>query len=79
MPKDGNLRMLGACDGYAHALIRVRQEIAPIDGQYSPGIHPRHVRKLADKQRRLRPLRELEKWLTEQHAETQKAYRSTCK
>ena len=78
MSKDGDLRMLGACDGFAHALIRVRQEIAPIDGQYSPRIDPRHVRKLADKQRRLRPLRELEKWLVEQHAATQKAYRATC-
>ena len=78
MKSDGDLRMLGACDGYAHALVQLRQQIiAPIDGPYSPGIHPRHVRKLAEKDRRLRPLRQLEKWLVERHAETQAAYQNT--
>ncbi len=65
MKTDGDLRMLGAADGYAHALIHLRSNaINPINGPYSPGIHPRHTKKLAAKAAKLAPLLELEKWLT---------------
>lgn len=75
---EGDLRMLGACDGYAHALASLRMHIiAPIDGPYSPGIHPHHTRKLAEKRRRLEPLLRFEAWLKERHSETMAAYRKT--
>ena len=78
MQKSGDLRMLGSRDGFAHALIRVRQEIAHIAGPYSPRIDPRHVRKLAERERRLRPLRDLEKWIVEQHLAVRDAYLKSC-
>lgn len=78
MKSDGDIRMLGAVDGYAHALIHLRSNlIAPIDGHYSPAIHPRHTRKLAAKAAKLKPLRDLEKWLMERHQETRAAYEKT--
>ncbi len=71
----GDLRILGASDGYAHALVHLRMHIiAHIDGQYSPGIHPRHTRKLAAKAAKLEPLRRLEAWLVKQHADCKSAY-----
>lgn len=76
--KDGDLRMLGAADGYAHVLVNLRSQlIAPIDGPYSPGIHPRHTRKLAAKAAKLKPLRDLERWLVERHQETREAWERT--
>lgn len=77
MAKDGDLRMLGARDGLAHALIWVRQHIGIIDGPYSPRIHPRHTKKRAARDAILRPLKELEQRIAKSHAETQEAYRKT--
>lgn len=75
---DGDLRILGASDGYAHALVHLRANlINPIDGQYSPGIHPRHTRKLAAKAAKLKPLRELEAWLVQRHQECRDAWERT--
>lgn len=76
--RNGDLRMLGASDGYAHALVWLRQQvIARIDGPYSPGIHPRHKRKLAAKAAKLAPLRELEQWLVTRHQETLAGWQKT--
>ncbi len=72
--RDGDLRMLGARDGLAHALIWVRQHIGSIDGSYAPRIHPRHIRKLAARDAILRPLKELEARIAKSHAETMAAY-----
>lgn len=74
---DGNMRILGARDGFAHALVWVRRRIGMIDGPYAPRIHPLHVRKRAARDAILRPLKEMEKWLTKSHADTQAAYRQS--
>jgi hypothetical protein len=74
----GDLRMLGARDGFAHALILVRHYIRVIDGSYAPRIHPRHVRKRQRRDAVLRPLKEIERRLAKSHAETQAAYALTC-
>ena len=71
---DGDLRMLGAVDGYAHAIVRLRQEIGSINHH---GINPRHTRKLAAREVRLKSLRSIESWLVERHRETNEAYRKT--
>lgn len=78
MANDGDLRILGAADGYARALIHLRAHlIAHVDGPYSPGIHPRHTRKLAAKAAKLLPLRAMERWLMNRHAETKAVYERT--
>lgn len=71
---DGDMRMLGARDGLAHALIWVRGKIAGIDGQYAPKIDPRHTRKRAARDAILRPLKELEAQILKSHDETRAAY-----
>ena len=71
MSNSGDLRMLGACDGFAHAIVRLRQEIGA--ARYYQ-INPRHVRLIAAREARLRPLREIEEWLVKQHANTKAAY-----
>lgn len=68
--------MLGAVDGYADALAHVRREIGLI---CYFGINPRHVRKLVAREMQLRPLRELERWLTERHTTVRAAYDATRK
>lgn len=73
---DEAIRVLGARDGLAHALIAVNLQIAYIIGPYSPRIHPRHTRKMAERERRLRPLRELQERFTEQHRACQEAYKT---
>lgn len=77
MAKDGDMRMLGAVDGYAHALIDVRQQIGIIDGTYAPRILPHHKKKRAARDAILRPLKDLERKFAEQHAACQAAYRKT--
>ena len=72
--KSGDLRMLGACDGFAHAIVRLRQEIGAT--RYHV-INPLHVRRIAAREAKLKPLREIEAWLVKQHAATQTAYRAT--
>jgi len=62
MLEDGDMRMLGAADGFVHAIADVRTKIWHLTA-YQP-IHPRHVRKLAAREKLLRPLRELEaRWM----------------
>lgn len=74
MSKDGDLRMLGAVDGFCHALIDIRQKIGGIT--YYP-IDPRHTRKIKAREAVLYPLRELEKIIAKKHAETRAAYQRT--
>lgn len=75
LSQDDRLRVLGARDGYAHALVHLRMShIWPLDGNYSPIIHPHHTRKLAARAAKLKPLREIEAWLVEQYENCQKAY-----
>ena len=71
---DGDMRMLGAVDGYAHALIDVRQQIGALT-YYA--IHPRHKRKIEARDAVLRPLRELEEKFAKSHAECREAYHKT--
>ena len=74
MLSDGDLRMLGAVDGYAHAIVRLRQEIGSI---YYHGINPRHTRKLAARKDRLKSLISIQEWLVERHLETLLEYQKT--
>ena len=76
MKGDGDLRMLGAVDGMAHALIQLRNVISSVDDKYRP-IDKRHTRKLAAQNARLKPLRELETWLQERLIATRAAYERT--
>lgn len=75
--RDGDLRMLGARDGLAHALIWVRESIGRIDGLYAPRIHPLHIKKRAARDAILRPLKELEARIADSHTRTQAAYELT--
>ena len=75
---DGDLRMLGAVDGYVSTLVHLRQNVKTmVWHHYMKPIHPRHVRKLADRERRLAPLKMMEKWLEDRIRETQAAYQAT--
>ena len=73
MPTDGDMRMLGAVDGFAHVLVWLRTAIGQINDPYRP-IDPRHVRKLAAREAILRPLRELEQRVAKSHSDTREAY-----
>lgn len=66
--------MLGAVDGYAHAIVRLRQEIWSITYH---GVDPRHTRKIAARETRLKSLRSIEAWLVDRHKETREAYEKT--
>lgn len=70
----GDLRMLGMVDGFAHAIVRLRQEIGDI--KYHR-IDSRHVRKIAARESKLRHLIEIDDWLVEQHHNAQAAYRNS--
>lgn len=74
MDKDGDLRMLGAVDGYAHAIADLRWQIGYLLNTH---IDRRHTRKIAARAAILRPLRELEVKFIKHHAECQMAYRKT--
>jgi hypothetical protein len=71
MSNSGDLRMLGVCDGFAHAIVYLRREMGAV--RYRP-INPRHVRRIAAREAKLRPLREIEAWLVKQHTNTKAAY-----
>lgn len=73
----GDLRILGARDGLATALVWVRGQINSIDGRYAPGIHPRHTKKRAARDAVLRPLKELESRLAASAEEAAGAYEKT--
>lgn len=77
MKSDGDLRMLGTCDGLAHALIWVCNHISQIDGLYAQRIDSRHVHKRAARDAILRPLKELEAQIAKSHNETMIAYENT--
>ena len=72
MRHDEAMRVLGARDGYIGALLKVRTQIGNIT-HYQP-IDPRHVRKIAAREKLLRPLRELERLFEEQRVACQKSY-----
>jgi hypothetical protein len=74
---DGDMRMLGVCDGTVHALIDVQNEIARYAGRYARRINPRHVHKIAERDRILAPLRRLEEHLGKQLELCQRAYQET--
>ena len=73
---DAASRMLGAVDGFAHALINVRAQIASLNGRYAPMINPHHTRKLQRRADILRPLLAVESYLVKSHADCQAAYRA---
>jgi hypothetical protein len=52
-------RLLGARDGYISCLLTVRGMIQRFDGDYSGRFHPRHVRKIAERDAITKPLREI--------------------
>ncbi len=68
LSNDDRLRCIGAAHEDAAALVRVRQEIGSINYHR---IDPRHVRKLAERKRVLRPLRDIETWLEARHKSAQ--------
>ena len=77
MKDDGDLRMLGARDGLASALVHLRCQTMASLKQERQRLDPRHVRKIAENERRLRPLLELDRWLETQVGEVDKAYKKT--
>lgn len=64
-------RLLGARDGYLHALVSVRLKIGYIN-YYR--IDPRHVRKIAEREAILQPLRDIEQRLHTDMSKCQEAY-----
>ena len=50
MSNSGDLRMLGVCDGFAHAIVYLRREMGAV--RYRP-INPRHVRRIAAREAKL--------------------------
>lgn len=64
-------RLLGACDGYAGAIVAIKRQIGAIS--YHP-INKRHIRRAAQREAILCPLRELLASLTEHHASCMAAY-----
>lgn len=74
MSKDGDLRMLGVVDGFAHVLVALKTDIRRI--MHYP-IDPRHVRKQRERAGILDPLLELQKRIQQHHAETLAAYKRT--
>lgn len=69
--------MLGARDGLLHALVALKVAIGQIEHRYE-GTPPQHVRVLAQRERILRPLREVRDRLKKDHDETLAAYKKTC-
>lgn len=72
---DALSRLLGACDGYIHAMLKVRNAIGRFDGPYTGRFHPRHVRKIAERDAITKPLRELAATMEADLRECQEAYR----
>jgi len=67
-------RLLGARDGYVHAILAVRSMIHRFHSQYTGNFHPRHVRKIAARDAITDPLRELEASLEADHKRCKEAY-----
>lgn len=70
--RESAIRVLGAADGYAHILIRVRAQIANVMAER---IDDRHVRRLAARDEKLRPLMALRDYCETQHRECSNAYK----
>lgn len=66
-----DLRTLGYVDGMAWSLVWVQQEIRRINER---PIHPLHVRKMKERERRLRPLQDLERRMRAAHDEAAAAF-----
>lgn len=66
------IRILGAADGYAHMLVRVKAQIGNI---MSTRIDERHTRKLAARDQLLRPLVALRDYCELHHRECSNAYK----
>lgn len=66
------LRILGARDGYVHALLRVRTEIGNINAW---PIHPLHINKIANRNKHLEPLKRLEQWFAQRAEDCREEYR----
>lgn len=72
---DDAARVLGAADGFAHALVYLRQHIKTrVVPLYSKPIHPRHVRKMKDREQRMATLLQMEAYLVEQYQNCLDAY-----
>ncbi|UEM16781.1 hypothetical protein J4G43_022735 [Bradyrhizobium barranii subsp. barranii] len=67
-------RLLGARDGYIHALLAVRSMRQRFHSQYTGNFHPRHVRKIAERDAITAPLRELEASLDADQKRCSEAY-----
>jgi hypothetical protein len=72
--KDGDLRMLGAVDGFAHVLVDLKFAIGRITHDF---VNPRHVRKVRARKAILRPLLDLQAKYQNLHTETRAAYQRT--
>lgn len=67
-------RLLGARDGIAQGLGAVEAEIEHYDGPYRGRFHPRHTRKIAERDAITAPLKRLAKQLREDYGACQRAY-----
>ena len=56
MTEEGTTRMIGACDGYVHALVILKITIGRM--RYHP-LDPRHTRKIAERDRQILPLQQI--------------------
>jgi len=68
---DALSRLLGACDGYIHAIVDIRLRIGHLKYYH---IDPRHVRKIAQRDSVIKPLRDLEAKLEADLRRCQAAY-----
>lgn len=72
---DDKMRLIGSTHSLARVLVHLRRNhIAPLVGGYAPRIPAHHRRKLAEREMKLKALRELESWLVTEHASGQAAY-----
>jgi hypothetical protein len=67
-------RLLGARDGIVQALLAVRSMRERFHSQYRGNFHPRHVRKIAERDAITAPLRELEASLDADQKRCMEAY-----
>lgn len=72
---DALSRLLGARDGYIHSLLTVRMMINRFDSIYTGRFHPRHVRKIAQRDAITKPLREVEARLVTDLKNCSEAYK----
>jgi hypothetical protein len=68
-------RLLGACDGYVHAMVDIKFKIESYHGQYRGRFHPRHVRLIERRDDIVRPMRQLHDQLEADLRRCQEAYK----